>query len=396
MSRDTFRHKAEELLAIADVRINGSRPWDIQVHNDGFYPEVLCRASLGLGESYMDGWWDCPELDQFFFRVLRAGLDSHVKKGAEYFCLMRSVLFNLQKPSRAFQVGRHHYDIGNGLYRAMLDRRLIYSCGCWDNAATLDEAQEAKLDMIFSKLGLSPGMKVLDIGCGWGGPAKYAAERYGVEVVGITVSKEQAAFAEEECRGLPIRIYLQDYRDLQGRFDRIFSIGMFEHVGYKNYPTYMQKIRECLTDDGLFLLHTIGGNRSGYTIDPWIERYIFPNSMLPSAKQICSAIEGYFVLEDFHNIGSNYDPTLMHWYRNFAAHWDSLKNSFDERFYRMWKYYLLSCAGSFRARRNQVWQIVLSPKGVMGGYRPSRWNQFTASPYEGGSRDVPELEAEKR
>lgn len=396
MSRDTFRQKAEELLALADVRINGSRPWDIQIHNDDFYPEVLCRASLGLGESYMERWWDCPELDQFFFRVLRAGLESHVKKGVEYFCLLRSVLFNLQKPSRAFQIGRHHYDIGNGLYQAMLDRRMIYSCGYWENATTLDEAQEAKLDMIFSKLDLNPGMTVLDIGCGWGGAAKYAAERYGVKVVGITVSKEQADYAEKSCRGLPIRIHLQDYRNLQGKFDRIFSIGMFEHVGYKNYATYMLKVRECLADDGLFLLHTIGGNRSGYTIDPWIDRYIFPNSMLPSAKQICSAIEDYFVLEDFHNIGSNYDPTLMHWYRNVTAHWESLKNSYDERFYRMWEYYLLSCAGSFRARRNQVWQIVLSPKGVMGGYRPARWHKFASSPYEAETRTVPVFEEEQR
>ncbi|MDD3618266.1 MAG: cyclopropane fatty acyl phospholipid synthase [Desulfobulbaceae bacterium] len=375
MSRDTFRQKAEELLALADVRVDGPRPWDIRVHNDDFYPEVLCRASLGLGESYMDGWWDCPELDQFFFRILRAGLDSSVKKGTEYFCLLRSVLFNLQKPSRAFQIGRRHYDIGNGLYAAMLDRRLIYSCACWDNASTLDEAQEAKLDLIFRKLNLEPGMKVLDIGCGWGGAAKFAAQRYGVEVVGITVSREQAAYAEKSCRGLPVEIVMRDYRDVEGRFDRVFSIGMFEHVGFKNYRTYMQKVRKCLKDDGLFLLHTIGSNRSSYTIDPWIERYIFPNSMLPSAKQICAAAENLFVVEDFHNIGSNYDATLMHWFRNFDANWDTLKTSYDERFYRMWKYYLLSCAGSFRARRNQVWQIVLSPKGIPGGYKLPRYSR---------------------
>jgi cyclopropane-fatty-acyl-phospholipid synthase len=375
MSRDTFRKKVEELLALADVQVAGSRPWDIQVNNDDFYPEVLCRASLGLGESYMDGWWECRELDQFFFRILRAELDSCVKKGTEYFCLLRSVLFNLQKPSRAFQIGRHHYDIGNGLYRSMLDKRLIYSCACWDNASTLDEAQEAKLDLICRKLDLEPGMKVLDIGCGWGGAAKFAAQRYGVEVVGVTVSREQCAYAEKSCAGLPVEVCLQDYRDVQGKFDRIFSIGMFEHVGYKNYETYMQKVRECLKDDGLFLLHTIGGNKSSVSIDPWVERYIFPNSMLPSAKQICSAVENLFVIEDFHNIGSNYDATLMQWFRNFDAHWDTLKASYDDRFYRMWKYYLLSCAGSFRARRNHVWQIVLSPKGVPGGYRPSRYLQ---------------------
>jgi cyclopropane-fatty-acyl-phospholipid synthase len=382
MSRDTFRRKVEELLALADVEIDGSRPWDIRVHNDDFYPEVLCRSSLGLGESYMEGWWDCSELDQFFFRVLRAELDSCVKKGTEYFCLLRSVLFNLQKPSRAFQIGRHHYDIGNGLYQSMLDSRLIYSCACWENASTLEEAQEAKLDLIFRKLDLQPGMKVLDIGCGWGGAAKYAAKRYGVEVVGITVSAEQVSYAEKSCKGLPVQVRLQDYRDVQGKFDRIFSIGMFEHVGYKNYDIYMQKVRECLKDDGLFLLHTIGSNRSCYTIDAWIERYIFPNSMLPSGKQICSAVENLFVIEDFHNIGSNYDATLMQWFRNFDASWGNLKTLYDERFYRMWKYYLLSCAGSFRARRNQVWQIVLSPKGVLGGYQSLRYEKRTGLSYE--------------
>ena len=396
MSSDTFRRKVEELLGLADVQINGPRPWDIRVYNDDFYHDVLCRASLGLGESYMEGWWDSSELDQFFFRVLRAELDCHVKKGAEYFCILRSVLFNLQKPSRAFHIARHHYDIGNGLYQAMLDGRLIYSCGCWENASTLDEAQEAKLNMIFRKLALEPGMKVLDIGCGWGGAAKYAAERYGVEVVGITVSREQAAYAEETCRGLPIQIRLQDYRDVQGRFDRIFSIGMFEHVGFKNYVTYMQKVRECLKDNGLFLLHTIGSNRSVYTIDPWIERYIFPNSMLPSAKQICSAIEDLFVMEDLHNIGSNYDATLMHWYRNFDAHWQTLKTSYDERFHRMWKYYLLSSAGSFRARRNQVWQIVLSPKGVPGGYMPPRWGINARSADEAGKQRLPSTTSKGR
>ena len=254
----------------------------------------------------------------------------------------------------------------------MLDERLIYSCGYWKNASTLNEAQEAKLDLVCRKLGLRPGMRVLDIGCGWGGAAKFAAEKYKVEVVGITVSKEQVKFGKEYCRGLPVEIHLQDYHSLKGTFDRIFSLGMIEHVGYKNFGAFFRVVNNCLKDDGLFLLHTIGGNYSVTSTDPWIERYIFPNSMMPSARQICANIEGLFVFENWHNFGTDYDTTLMHWFRDFHENWNAIKKDYDERFYRMWKYYLLSCAGSFRARKNQLWQIVLSPNGVPGGYRSLR------------------------
>lgn len=254
----------------------------------------------------------------------------------------------------------------------MLGKRLIYSCGYWKNASTLDEAQEAKLDLVCRKLGLRPGMRVLDIGCGWGGTAKFAAERYKVEVVGITVSEEQVKIGKELCRDLPVKIRLQDYRDLKETFDRILSLGMFEHVGYKNYPVFFRVAKSCLKDDGLLLLHTIGKHSSVTKGDPWIARYIFPNSMIPSARQICSGMEGLFVLEDWHNFGADYDKTLMHWFRNFNNNWNVIRKDYDERFYRMWKYYLLSCVGSFRARKNQLWQIVLSANGVPAGYQSVR------------------------
>ncbi len=369
---DNFRHKVERLLSFADVEIGGDRPWDIQVHNEDSYARVLAEGSLGLGESYMDGWWDCHRLDELFHRILWAELDTRVKPWAEFSGVLKAKLFNPQKLSRAFQIGQRHYDIGNDLYRCMLDKRLIYSCGYWKNASTLDEAEEAKLDLVCRKLDLQPGMRVLDIGCGWGGTAKFAAERYKVEVVGVTVSKEQVRFGQELCRGLPVEICLQDYRNLRGAFDRILSLGMFEHVGYKNYLAFFGMVNRYLKNGGLFLLHTIGANRSVTRTDPWIERYIFPNSMLPSARQICAAIEGMFVLEDWHNFGTDYDKTLMHWFSNFHDNWDALKENYDGRFYRMWKYYLLSCAGAFRARENQLWQIVLSPKGIPGGYRAPR------------------------
>jgi len=372
MFQNGYRHRIEKLLDRVDVEIDGDRPWDIQVRDERFYGRVLASGSLGLGEAYMDGWWDCERLDEFFYRVLRGRLDTQVRGWTQVWSVVQAGLFNLQKGARAFQIGQRHYDIGNELYRRMLDRRMIYSCGYWQDAANLDQAQEAKLDLVCRKLGLQEGMRVLDIGCGWGGTVRFAAERHGVEAVGITVSEEQVKVGRDLCRGLPVEIRLQDYRDLDEEFDRILSIGMFEHVGRKNFRTFMRVVRRCLQDDGLFLLHTIGRNLSTFKNDPWIERYIFPNSMLPSARQICAASEGVFVLEDWHSFGLDYDRTLMAWVANFAARWGEIEDQYDERFRRMWTYYLLSCAGSFRARMNQLWQVVLSPGGVADGYRAPR------------------------
>ncbi len=369
---DEARERLSRLLRLADIAIDGDRPWDIRVHDDRFYPRVWAEGSLGLGEAYMEAWWDCDRLDELIDRILRKELQARVKPWSESFLRLKAKLFNLQNPARAYEVGKRHYDIGNDLYRLMLDRRMIYSCGYWHQAETLGEAQEAKLDLVCRKLNLEPGMRVLDIGCGWGGAAKFAAEHYGVEVVGVTVSQEQERAAQTLCEGLPVEIQLRDYRDIKGVFDRVYSIGMFEHVGYKNYSTYMKVVSDCLKKDGLFLLHTIGSNSSYISGDPWVERYIFPNSMLPSPKQIASAVEGKFVIEDWHNFGPDYDKTLLHWWRNFETHWDSLKNTYDDRFYRMWRYYLLTFAGAFRARFNQLWQIVLSPKGTSFRYHPVR------------------------
>ncbi len=368
IARGSLRRRVEELLALADVEIGGSRPWDIQVHDERLYARVMAQGTLGLGESYMDGWWDVEVLDEFFHRVLRAKLEDRIRPLADGVRALRARAINLQRSSRAFEIGRRHYDIGNDLYRCMLDGRMMYSCGYWKDARSLDEAQEAKLDLVCRKLGLRPGMRVLDIGCGWGGAVRFAAERYGVEAVGITVSEEQVMLAREVCEGLSVEIRMQDYRELSEEFDRIFSIGMFEHVGCRNYGTYMRIVRRCLRSDGLLLLHTIGGNRSVNTTDPWMARYIFPRSVLPSARRMSEACEGVFIIEDWHNFGTDYDKTLMEWYRNFESGWGELKERYGERFRRMWTYYLLSCAGSFRARKLQLWQLVLSPEGVPGGY----------------------------
>jgi cyclopropane-fatty-acyl-phospholipid synthase len=376
MKHANSKQVIQKLLDRLDVQIDGNRPWDIQVDNPDFFNRVLGGGSLALGESYMDGWWRCEAIDQLFDRILSARLDKQVKKEKQILsAILRAKLINSQSKSKAYIIGKRHYDIGNRLFSVMLDKRMNYSCGYWEKASTLDQAQEAKLDLICRKLMLRPGMHVLDIGCGWGGFAKWAAEKYNVKVLGITVSKEQVKFARQDCKGLDVQIELRDYRELNEPFDRIVSIGMFEHVGSKNYKIFMKMIRRCLKTDGLFLLHTIAGNTTVHTVDPWIGKYIFPNSMLPSAKQIASAAEKILVLEDWHSFGHHYDRTLMAWHRNFIKNWTAVKDMYDKRFYRMWTYYLLSCAGSFRSRRNQLWQIVFSVDGIRGGYQYNRYVQ---------------------
>ena len=365
-----YKNTVEKILKSVDVEINGSRPWDLQIHDDRFYSRVLRGGSLALGESYMDGWWDCKALDQLSDKLLRGQIEKQVRASSPSFflVLLRAYLLNPQSKKRAYIVGEKHYDVGNDLFSLMLDERMNYSCGYWRNAENLDQAQINKLDLICRKMHLKPGMNVLEIGCGWGGFAKYAAENYGVSVHGVTISKQQVEFAQDSCKDLDVRIELKDYRELNGQYDSIVSIGMFEHVGYQNYKNYMKVVHRCLKEDGLFLLHTIGRNQSGRATEPWINKYIFPNGMTPSAQQISAASEGLFVVEDWHNFGQDYDATLMSWNKNFQNNFDKLNDSYDDRFKRMWEYYLLMCAGTFRCRRNQLWQLVMSKSGIKGGY----------------------------
>ncbi len=354
----------QKLFDLAGVTVKGGNSWDIQVHNDDFYARLLSGGLLALGESYMDGWWDCASLDQFIDKIIRADLEDRIKGNfglARH--VLKSKLFNLQKRSRAFQVGQDHYDIGNDLYRAMLDQKMAYTCGYWADADHLDAAQEAKLNLVCRKINLKPEMTVLDLGCGFGSFAKYAAEKYGARVTGVTVSKKQVELGTELCKGLPVEIKLADYRQVTGKYDRVISIGIMEHVGYKNYRTYMEKADQCLRDDGIAFIHTIGNNISSAISNPWLTKYIFPNGMLPSIAQIARAMEGLFVMEDWHNFGQHYDKTLMAWHANFETAWPELQNKYGQRFYRMFRFYLLSCAGAFRARSIQLWQIVMTKPG---------------------------------
>ncbi len=352
-----------DLLAGADIEVGGKRPHDIQVHDPAFYTRALRDGRLGVGESYLDGQWDAIALDQFIARLLEARLNEQVTDWRAVLYVAAARTFNLQNASRVFQSVEHHYDIGNDLYEAMLGESMSYTCAYWKGAKNLDEAQRAKLDLVCRKIGLSPGMKVLELGCGWGTFAKFAAENYGAEVTGYTVSREQIALGNKLCKGLPVEFRLEDYRKASGQYDRVVSIGMMEHVGHKNHRAYFDTVDRCLKPDGLAFVHTIGSNVSETIIDSFYHKYLFPNALIPSLAQIALAAEKTFVIEDVHNIGPSYDPTLMAWHDNFEAAWPQLRSRYDDRFYRLWRFYLLSSAGSFRARFTQLYQTVLSRPG---------------------------------
>ncbi|WP_432709993.1 cyclopropane fatty acyl phospholipid synthase [Pedobacter sp.] len=371
---DNFQQRfIRKHLELADIKVNGTNPGDIQVNDDRFYKIVFQNGSLGLGESYTAGLWDCISPDIALYKLLIANISPYKHQSIKI--LWHKIvgwLVNEQSIKRALQNIHKHYDLGNKLFEAMLDKRMIYSCAYWKDANTLEEAQDNKLDLICRKLKLEEGQRILDIGCGWGGFAAFAAQKYGVEVVGVTLSKEQAQLAKIKYAHLPVEFHLQDYRKIRGQFDRIVSIGMMEHVGYKNYKQFMQVVNDALKDNGLFLLHTIGSDISTKRTDPWIHRYIFPNGMMPSLNQITKAAEGLFVTEDWHNFGSFYDPTLMEWRTRFKKSWPELRQDYDETFYRMWDYYLCCSAASFRAKKNHLWQFVYSKPGNQNLYIPVR------------------------
>lgn len=364
-----------KLLAKADIVVNGSRPWDIQIVNPRALKRILSSPSLGAGESYMNGDWECPRLDEFFFRILRDLKSTEIYRPAA--CLafwIKNSVINLQATKYSKQVAEKHYNIDNDLYIAMLGPSMAYTCAYWRDARSLDEAQFAKYDLICRKLDLRPGERVLELGCGFGGLAKFAAEKYGVSMVSINISSAQMQYARQICQGLPVQLVECDYRDVERYnpqhlpFDKVVSVGLCEHIGHKNYQTFLKIARENLKKDGLFLLHTIAKNVSNAFTDPWIQKYIFPHGMLPTLKMLGQASESYFVTEDVHNLGADYDKTLMAWYENFEAAWPKISLKHDERFRRMWRYYLLSCAGGFRARSMQLYQFVFSPRGELNGY----------------------------
>jgi cyclopropane-fatty-acyl-phospholipid synthase len=358
------------LLATADVEIDGVRPWDLHVHNRDLFDRVLAHGSLGLGEAYVDGWWDCDQLDAFFARAVGFKLGAGLRlTPAVAWLLASSALSNRQTRARSLKVAEVHYDLSIDIFEATFDRRLTGSCGYWRDATDLDGAQEAKLDLVCRKLGLTSGQRVLDIGCGWGAFMGFAAEHYGADCVGVTISREQVEYARRRYAGLPVDFQVRDYRDFNGQVDHVASMGMFEHVGPKNYRDYFEKVREVVRPEGLFVLHSILANEQSSAIEPWLNRYIFPNGVLPTISQIARSVEGLFVIEDIEIFGADYDRTLMAWHAKFQSNRRAMATAHGERFCRMWDYYLLSCAGGFRSRRINVGQFVLSPGGVAAGWR---------------------------
>jgi cyclopropane-fatty-acyl-phospholipid synthase len=354
-----------ELFELAGIQIGGHAPGDIRVHDRRFYERVLRDASIGFGESYMEDWWETDALDVTIDKVMRADLKRKITGSWRLRALtVKAAVLNLQAKSRAGRSIEAHYDIGNDLYTRMLDRRMVYTCAYWKDATTLEAAQEAKLDLVCRKIGLRPGMRVLDLGCGWGGFASWAAEKYGCTVLGVTLSKDQVSLGNQLWKHLPVELRLCDYRDVTGTYDRVVSIGMMEHVGPKNHGEMMSVIERCLGEDGVALVHTIANNRSLRHGTPFIEKYIFPNAVAPSLAQIGHAIEGKLVLEDLHNIGPDYDPTLMAWWANFDRTYPELDHQrYDRKFYQMWKMYLLAAAGASRSRDGQLYQFVLTRTG---------------------------------
>jgi cyclopropane-fatty-acyl-phospholipid synthase len=372
LTKDFAKDRITRILHDAGITLQGENDWDIQVHDERFYNRVLLKWSLGFGESYMDGWWDTKALDQLVCKLYITNTENKNNNLPSIFDMCKARLINQQSKNRAHKVAHVHYDLGNDMYAMMLGNTMQYTCAYWKQAKTLDEAQVNKLDLICRKLHLQKGEKVLELGCGWGGFAQFAAENYGVEVDAYNISKEQVQYAKNRTKGLPVTIHLADYRDAKGSYDKVAAIGLCEHVGYKNYASLMEVAHRCLRKHGLFLLHSIASNVSTTHCEPWFNKYIFPNGMLPSVKQIGETMEGFFVMEDWHNFGPDYDKTLMAWYQNFDRHWPLYEKTYGGQFYRMWKYYLLSLAGAFRARRIQLWQIVMSKDGMPGGYESIR------------------------
>lgn len=384
---DRAEKTLKELLKIADIKVDGKRPQDIKVYNPRFYKRAL-EGSIGAGESYMDGWWESNDLVDTLYRLALAKLPEKVNKNLKLLTFFaRYKLLNVATIKKSYVVGKVHYDVGNDLYEKMLDSDMNYTCGywkglgdpltAWKNPKNLDLAQIAKMDLVCRKLKLKPGMKILDTGCGFGNFAKFAAEKYKVSVVGFTISREQAVKARERCQGLPVEIRHQDYRELKPeKFDAIASIGMMEHVTHKNYKLFLTKMSRLLKDNGLMLLHTIGSPVSTTSFDPWAEKYIFPNSHLPSITQIARAAERNFVFEDLQNFGIYYYPTLMSWWTRFDKSWKYLSKinpeKYNLRFYRMWKFYLLGSAAGFKSRDMQLFQIVFSKNKNLSVYEAVR------------------------
>ncbi len=343
----------------------------IRLGKPSLYGRILTNPELAVGEAYMDGDLVLEEGDLRDFLQLFHQNKSNLRKRP-----VRRAIASAMRRFRRFQqanpIGRaeanvaHHYDISNDFYRLFLDEDLTYSCAYFEqDGQSLEEAQQAKLRHIAAKLRIEPGMRVLDIGCGWGGMAMYLVRELGAHVVGVTLSVEQRDLAEARAaeRGLSdkVEFRLVDYRMVTEKFDRIVSVGMFEHVGAPHFAEFFEKISDLLADDGLALVHSIGAKGTPGVTGPWIRKYIFPGGYSPALSETMAAIEksGLWVT-DIEILRLHYADTLREWSRRFAANRPAVAAMFDERFCRMWEFYLATAEFAFRAGGHMNFQIQLA------------------------------------
>ena len=345
----------------------------VRFHDPALVRKIALQPKLASGEAYMDGTLTIEDgtiVD--FWEVIGRNYknlerDDSVSRMAAWF--QRYVLGPLQQYNpvgRARRNAAHHYDLSDDLFDLFLDEDRQYSCAYFATPnSTLDQAQADKKRHIASKLLLEPGMKVLDIGSGWGGMGLYLADVADVDVTGVTLSKEQHVVSNQRARnrGLEDRVkfLLKDYREIDESFDRIVSVGMFEHVGSRHYPEFFNKVRDLLKDNGVMLLHSIGWTGEPSNTNPWMRKYIFPGGYTPSLSEVLAVMErvGLFPT-DIEILKTHYAETLKHWHRRFHENRDRVRDLYDERFCRMWEFYLLGSEWSFRSSNHMVFQLQLS------------------------------------
>ena len=371
-----------DLFSQVEIEVNGSNPWDPQVHNPAAYNMMVSRGSVGLGETYMHGYWDCEQLDQFFARVTSVDLRKLIPVNFPTVSLaVGAYLKNRQLPKAAWEVGRMHYDLPDEVWEATLDSAMTGSCAYYRNPTdTLEEAQLNKCRMTLDKVGLKSGHSLLDIGVGWAAFSGLAAQEYGAHPIGITVSEGQKAYIHKRYgEAIDVRVNPWQETELREPVDCIVSAEMFEHVGSDNYRSFFEFCRRSIKEDGLMNLHTIVRHTPSKHIDPWMDKYIYPGGCIPTLGQITTAVHGLFHVVDVHDIGGHYPATLRAWMDNFRRNWDSVKSLGSARlgmdpevFCRMWLYHYMASAGGFMSSRISVHQIVLSPNGVPGRYQSIR------------------------
>mmetsp|Transcript_2643 Transcript_2643/g.5371 ORF Transcript_2643/g.5371 Transcript_2643/m.5371 type:complete len:414 (+) Transcript_2643:74-1315(+) len=370
-----------EALARYIVKVGGisdSLYDHVEFHDPTAWYDIITQGNLGVAESYMHGKIKVDPLPFFLTLLNGTALGTRRKEGSDYMVFFMDMinlptalagrLFNQQTRERSTRVTKQHYDAGNDLYERMLGPSMSYTCAYWRNATTLDEAQTNKFDLIRRKLELQDGMKVADLGMGWGTAAAYMHKHGRVEVTGVSLSEEQVKWAQANLAKTGLKFVWEDYRDHcenpanVGTYDRVYSIGMLEHVGFKNHATLFKCIKRLLKPDGLAVVHTIGEPDFLPNSDPFLDKYIFPGAVIPALSSVSAAIENDFILEDFQNFGYDYAKTLAVWAVNSEAFFRDNPTAYTPEFQRMWDYYLKMCEALFELRINQLWHFVLSPR----------------------------------